>query len=228
MNRNRFTQSISFTISATVSFFVSKLMIIKQKKDKIKLNKRSPEFSHLKARINPHFLFNTLNNIYSLSICKSEYTPEAILKLTDIMRYTIEAAEENWVPLEKEIQYIGNYIALQKLRNNDKLKVTFNVDGDIEKHKIAPLILINFIENAFKHGISNHLSCFIIIKISVLNNQLTLSVDNKKMNSLKKERMGVGINYAKRALQLQYPGDHHLTINDQGEYYKIKLVINLI
>lgn len=194
----------------------------------MRTKKLSAELSYLNAQVNPHFLFNTLNNIYSLSLSQSERVPEAILKLSDIMRYSIREGQANKVPLSKEIEYIENYIALQQLKSNQHLMVTFNITGDIEGYHIVPLLLINFIENAFKYGVSNHFPCFVNIQISVKDNQLILLVNNKKMIAPEKEKISIGMHNTKRRLQLQYPDNHELAINDQKEFYEINLVINLV
>ena len=116
--------------------------------------KVNAELSYLKAQINPHFLFNTLNSIYSLAIEKSDYTATAVVKLSSMMRYVITDASHKFVPLEKEINYISNYIELQKLRIDSSIKLMYTVTGDISDKKIAPLVLISFIENAFKYGVN--------------------------------------------------------------------------
>ncbi|CAN5602746.1 histidine kinase [soil metagenome] len=198
-----------------------------QRNKEMKVQKLNAELSYLKAQINPHFLFNTLNNIYSLSILESKQTPEAILKLSAIMRYVTQDAEAEKVPLDKELDYLQNYIDLQQLRSNNHLTINFTITGDIENKVIAPLLLINFIENAFKHGISNHLRCFVTCNIDILQNNLIMDVTNKKMNSLPLEHKTTGSNNTKRRLQLQYPDKHVLTIDESNDEYKIKLTLDL-
>lgn len=213
---------------STAAFLALRSRNMEQRNKEMKVEKLDAELSYLKAQINPHFLFNTLNNIYSLSIWEKEQTPEAILKLSAIMRYTIQEAKEDLVPLPREIEYITNYISLQQLRSNDHLKVTFNVTGDTGRYQIAPLLLINFIENAFKYGVSNHLPCFVNIDIVVKNDHLTMSVINKKMIANEKQEPPTGMNNTKRRLQLQYHDNHQLTIKDLKELYEINLIINLV
>lgn len=191
------------------------------------VQKLDAELSYLKAQIHPHFLFNTLNNIYSLSICQSEHTPEAILKLSSIMRYVTQDAEAETVPLEKELEYVENYIALQQLRSDNNVKIDFTVTGNINGQAIAPLLLINFIENAFKHGISSHLNCFVNIAINVQENNFSMTVLNKKMASSKTKTNSTGINNTKRRLELQYPGKYVLLIADDSGLYKVTLQLNL-
>jgi len=193
----------------------------------IKEQKLNAELSYLKAQVNPHFLFNTLNNIYALSICQSEQTPEAILKLSAIMRYATQDAEAEKVPLEKELDYLNNYIALQQLRSNKNLEVNFETKGDYSHQVIAPLLLINFIENAFKHGVSNHVACFVHIKIHVADNQLQMEVINKIMEGIKMDSTSTGADNTKRRLQLQYPENHILDIDEKDGLYKVTLQLNL-
>ncbi|MEO5890745.1 MAG: sensor histidine kinase [Ferruginibacter sp.] len=200
---------------------------MEQRNKEMKVQKLDAELSYLKAQINPHFLFNTLNNIYSLSICQSEQTPEAILKLSAIMRYVTQDAEAEKVPLEKELDYLKNYIDLQQLRSNDMLEVKFIITGDSHNKIIAPLLLINFIENAFKHGISNHVACFVAININIINDQLTMEVVNKKFDQAQPESIATGSNNTNRRLQLQYPDKHIIAVEEKDELYKVTLQLNL-
>ena len=200
---------------------------MEQRNKEMKVQQLNAELSYLKAQINPHFLFNILNNIYSLAICENEQTPEAILKLSAIMRYVTEDATADTVPLQKEIDYLQNYIALQQLRSNNKLEIKFIISGDLQHNKIAPLLLINFIENAFKYGVSNHIPCYVHIEIFILNNNISLKVNNKIISGIVTESTFTGANNTLRRLELQYPNKHSLQINDQDHLYKIFLQINL-
>lgn len=201
--------------------------LMEQKNKEMKVQKLNAELSYLKAQINPHFLFNTLNNIYALSICESEQTPEAILKLSDIMRYVTQDANSATVPLEKELEYLENYISLQRLRSDDKLTVEFTITSEPATHVIAPLLLINFIENAFKYGVSTHIPCFVNISIELKDNQLTLMVTNKIMATIVEDSTFTGTNNTLRRLQLQYPNKHILTIDENDNLYKVFLQLDL-
>lgn len=217
-----------------IIWFVSSLInlaeryrVMEQINKQIQLQKLQNELSYLKAQIPPHFLFNTLNNIYALSICKNEQTPEAILKLSAIMRFITEGTGTDSVPLEKELDYLKNYVALQQLRSDNKLTVSFKIDGDGSKNIIAPLLLINFIENAFKHGISNHTACYVHISIDIADNKLRLTVSNIVMQSKRCESTATGTNNTLRRLQLQYANKHTLTIDNRNNQYKIILQLHL-
>jgi two-component system, LytTR family, sensor kinase len=221
---------LQFTI---VWFFSSILYMahrnkrIEQKNEEMKVQKLDAELLYLKAQINPHFLFNTLNNIYALSICDSEQTPEAILKLSAIMRYVTQEAAAETVPLEKELEYISSYISLQQLRSNNHLVVKYAFSGNTSAHRIAPLILINFIENAFKHGVSNHAPCFVHIDIQVYGDSLLLHVSNRKFMKEDNTAAARGISNTIRRLQLQYPGKYEYSVDESNEIYKVTLQLNL-
>src|SRR4029078_3784733 len=130
-------------------------------------DKANAELSFLKAQVNSHFLFNTLNNIYSLAITKNENVADAVMKLSNIMRYVTDDANEDFVSLEKELDSISNYVSLQRLRLGNKATINFIIEGDIHDKQIAPLILMPFVENTFKHGISYASASTIDIKITI-------------------------------------------------------------
>jgi two-component system, LytTR family, sensor kinase len=221
---------LQFTI---VWFFSSILYMahrnkrIEQKNEEMKVQKLDAELLYLKAQINPHFLFNTLNNIYALSICDSEQTPEAILKLSAIMRYVTQEAAAETVPLEKELEYISSYISLQQLRSNHNLAVKYTFSGNATTYRIAPLILINFIENAFKHGVSNHAPCFVYIDIQADEGYLLMHVSNRKFAKEGNAAAASGISNTIRRLQLQYPGKYQYSVDDNHDLYKVTLQLNL-
>jgi len=187
-------------------------------------DKAQAELSFFKAQINPHFLFNTLNNIYALAVNQSENTAPSIMKLSAMMRYITEEATENFVPLEEEIACLENYIDLQKLRLNAKTTVGFDTsraDGHIQ---IAPLILMTFVENAFKYGISNHYESHIDISIAVIGKDILFFCTNKIFDSRDNpERTGVGISNTKKRLEFLYPGLHDLQVKNDGNIFSVYL-----
>lgn len=193
-------------------------------------NKRmDAELSFLRMQMNPHFLFNSLNSIYSLSLKKSDDTPQAVLKLSEMMRYMLYEREdaEHKVMLDKEIGYLQNYIGLQQIRFKDKLQVDFRTEGDIEGKKIVPLLLLPFVENGFKHGILIDPDHPFKINLVVGGGKLILQVKNKKNIDNKDFTGGVGLDNVKRRLALLYPGCHQLTISDSSEFYQCELVLIL-
>ena len=190
---------------------------------------KNAELQLLKAQLNPHFLFNTLNNLYGLSVLKSDILPELMLKLSDLLRYSLYETREQYVSLDKEIQYLENYVALEKIRLEDKTEITFEVSDKIHNTNIPPMLLIVFVENAFKH-----LSTFYDEKnkvhISIASNENHIaftcinSVDKtKKEEDLEKSRSGIGLENAKKRLDLIYPSSYDLTIEDNNETYSVQL-----
>jgi len=189
--------------------------------------KLKTELSFLKAQINPHFLFNTLNSIYALAVKKSDSTPESVTKLAAIMRYVITDAAHDFVLLEKEINYVSSYIELEKLRLTQKVRLTYSVTGDPAGKQIAPLIFIPLIENAFKHGVSTVEDSTINIKIEIRDNTLHLKIDNTKVRLDKKNNNGLGIENVKKRLNLLYGGKHELKITENEKDFSVNLVVHL-
>ncbi len=189
--------------------------------------KKDMEIQFLKSQLNPHFLFNSLNNIYSLAYQKSDKTADAVLKLSEIMRYMIYESNDSWVPLSKEIDYVKSFIELQKLRFKDGAAVILSINGEIDDQPIVPLILISFVENAFKHGIANDPKD--PIKINLIANQkiLHFSITNKKNNFNKDEMGGVGLNNVERRLQLLYPDRYKLNIVNTPTHYTSELMLDI-
>lgn len=189
--------------------------------------KVNSELSFLKAQLNPHFLFNTLNSIYSLANKKSDDTTVAIVTLSELMRYMIYEANEDFISLEKEIEYIKNYISLQLLRLKDSSGVKINVHGDLN-YKIEPLLLISFIENAFKYGTDYKGKTDITIKITTTNDELQLVVCNltSLQNTIDKNS-GIGLENIQNRLNLLYPNAHTLEITNAKKSFKVNLKIKL-
>jgi len=189
--------------------------------------KRDMELQFLKSQLNPHFLFNSLNNIYSLAYQKSDKTADAILKLSEIMRYMIYESNDSWVSLSKEIDYVQSYIELQKLRFKDGAAVEFTLNGEIDDQQVVPLILISFVENAFKHGVANDPKD--PIRINIIANQkiLHFSVTNKKNKYNKDVMGGVGLNNVERRLQLLYPDRYKLNIVNSATHYTTELMLDI-
>jgi len=187
------------------------------------------EILFLKAQINPHFLFNTLNSIYSLSITRSDKTPDAIVKLSSLFRYCVTDAGKDLVSLDKELKYISDYIALQKLRLSDKIALYYEVKGVPDKLEIIPFALITFIENAFKYGVNSQENSRIEIALAIEDTRLILHVSNNKVYVEKDKSInsGLGIENTAKRLQYSYPGKHTLEVSDLGEIFDVKLTISL-
>lgn len=193
---------------------------------KAEADKANAELSFLKAQINPHFLFNTLNNIYSLAIRQHENTADSIMKLSNIMRYVTDDVNRDFVSLEDELDCIANYIDLQRLRLSKKVNVEYSVTGDVQGKRIPPLVLMTFIENVFKYGISNHEPSTITIKIFAEEKNITFFCQNKLFSTERKvERTGIGIANTRQRLEHLYPNRHLLNITTGDGLYTVQLTL---
>jgi two-component sensor histidine kinase len=199
-----------------------------QRATQAEAEKATAELSFLKAQIHPHFLFNTLNNIYSMAVLKSEHTPAAILKLSNIMRYATDEVKRNFVSLQKEVSYISDYIDLQRLRLNNKVQLNFLVTGNTVDKQIAPLILMTFVENVFKYGISSHEPSVITIRITTEENAIVFFCQNMIFGTQNRaESTGIGISNTRKRLEHLYPGKHTLTINTDNGLFTVQLTLQV-
>ena len=197
-----------------------------KQKNIIKNEKLNSELSLLKSQINPHFLFNTLNNIYSLANRKSEQTGNAILKLSHLMRYMLYEAKKERVDLRNEINYLTDYIELQKLRMTDKSKVVFNIEGNENDKEIEPVLLVPFLENAFKHGDIYSDDAKIDILLRIKETELLYKVENKIDEAIindkdndKDKVKGTGLDNLNKRLKLYYPGKHEFSTEKKGNVF---------
>ena len=201
-------------------------------KKELENERLTSELRFLKAQINPHFLFNTLNNLYYLAFTNSPNTTEVIAKLSQMMRYMIYDSNHLSVPLDKEIEYIENYISLEKLRLNEEVPIDFKVEGMTGGLRIVPLVLITFLENAFKHGInSTTKDSFVDASIEISGKTCVYTVTNSKVSDSGKtvtEKSGIGLQNVKRRLELSYPNDYELNVNETEKTYSVTLKLNLI
>lgn len=209
-------------------FLVSELQKELLEKEK---QKTEVELKALKAQINPHFFFNTLNSIYSMALDKDERLPNTVLQLSELMRYFLYESNDNFIPLQKELAVVDNYIALQKIRSGEELNIESKKSGEINEQKIAPLILITFLENAFKHSAKgNSEKSFIRLNTETEKNRLTFSVENSKgiVDEIKTgEYGGLGLENIKRQLELLYPEKHRLTIKNRPDSFAVQLQLSL-
>jgi sensor histidine kinase YesM len=219
---------LTLLISLSGSWFAlqeSRNRLVRLEKEKI-----DAELSFLKGQINPHFLFNSLNNIYSLVLKKDAYASVNLLKLSSVMRYMIYESNGDFVALDKEIAYISDYIELQRLRVREQSGIRFHVEGGVVGRKVAPLVFIVFIENAFKHGgVASGYE--VDIFFNVAGDRLLLCVENVKGivdEVVSGEYKGLGIANVRRRLDLIYPERYALTIEDGAERYRVELAIPLL
>ena len=219
--------SAFFITLGTVLKFITDWFLNEKVKSHLENEKLLSELAFLKSQINPHFLFNSLNNIYSLAYQKAEKTPEAILKLSEIMRYMLYESNVDKVALSDEIRYLENYIELQKLRFKDNIHIKFEIRGEPVGLKITPLILISFVENAFKHGIATDIEVPISISLKLSKDKLYFQVINKKSEMNKDITGGIGLPNVKRRLELLYKDRYSLNIDDKNDIYRCELNLNL-
>lgn len=199
-----------------------------QETNQLKNENLETELKFLKSQINPHFLFNALNNIYTLAYIQDQKAPEMILKLSDMLRYILYDCTSQEVPIDKEISYINNYVELQRLKN-DELDVKVAIDQGIGGHtKIAPMLFIPFIENSFKHSkIEDTENGWIALSLSQQEGQLCFKISNSKPNTeFTKDKVGgIGLQNVRRRLELLYPQQHQLTINDNEDSFEVELLL---
>lgn len=204
-------------------------IMLKRSAQQLLLEKQQAELNYLKSQTNPHFLFNTLNNIYSLARDKSDLAPESIMRLSKILRYMLYEAGGPYAAIEQDLKIIGDYIALEKLRYDESLRINFNYDVEDMKQALPPLLLIPLVENAFKHGASETRNLpFVDIHLSVKNRQLSFIVSNStgEPSMEGRTRESIGLSNLRRQLELLYT-DYQLSLQ-QGEFlFTATLKINL-
>lgn len=223
---------VSYTVIITTA---SKLFFDWFKKEnearELSILNRETELKYLKNQINPHFLFNSLNNLYSLSLKKSDQTPEVILKLSEILRYLLYESAYNKVPLAKELNYLKNYIEIERLRFGHRANITLELEGSFEKARIEPMLLIPFVENAFKHGLGNSMEAgFINVAAQLTDEWFFFSVRNNVLDTnvvFNVSEGGIGNQNVEKRLELLYPGRYELNQTKSGEQYEVQLKLKL-
>ena len=183
----------------------------------------------LKEQIHPHFLFNTLNNLYNLTLLKSEQAPDIVMKLSELLDYMIYKSNNEFVPLANELEILEGYIDIEKMRYSERLELSYMVNGEADKYQIAPLILLPFIENCFKHGASkNRINPVVNIEINIMSSFLTLKAVNsipEKNGQQETEKEGIGLSNVKRRLELIYPDKYELEIKSNNKLFEVELKI---
>ncbi len=199
----------------------------------LKHEKAKTELLHLKNQVNPHFFFNTLNNLYALVGKDAEKARLMILKLSDMMRYSVYEGKKDWVPLEQEVEYLKNYIELHKMRYHKEIDISFTVDIQEEGYRIMPLLFIILLENAFKHGAEKlekdaYVRINMIANRKVLNFSIENNYDKEEEFTETENSEGIGLRNLKRRLELAYPKKHFLTTSRADGIYKAQLSIEFI
>lgn len=225
---------LNFLITATFAIFkiVSDWVRTERDSRRIRRETMQSELRFLKSQINPHFLFNTLNSLYALTIRKSDLAPEIVLRLADMMRYMLYECNEKWVPLQREITYVENYLELERLRHGERADVRMEVQGDAGDRRIAPLLFIPFLENSFKHGLARSFSKgFVHVVLVVRGDNLRFSISNSKPDQLPHPEAtrfgGIGLSNVRKRLDLLYPGRYHLSIENEPTLFRVTLELTL-
>jgi len=217
------------TGTGMAAFFLRRNMItLRKNAEKEKLQKEM-ELNYLKEQVNPHFLFNSLNSIYSLSRRQSPETSDVVMQLSELMRYQLESSKKDTVLLKEELEFTENYVLLEEKRLSNRCTIEFLIEGEFLDLRISPMLLIPFVENAIKHGAqSTNEQSKIDISTTIKNKTLYFSVINSKpiMTSVS-QRKGLGLENVNRRLNLLYPNVHKLEIDDQEKEYHVNLSIDL-
>jgi len=227
LNIKNFLAMSIFFLQPTFYLLIHKFYINQQKLLKVNEQKKTNELAVLKHQLNPHFLFNTLNNLYSLTISKSEKAPEIIEKLSDILDHVLYRSSDKFVPLQKEVKLIDNYLLLEKIRYGNRVAINFEkkIHNDV---KIAPLLLLTFVENAFKHGVAQELvKAQINISIQVNNNSIDFYIKNTKPDKETSNDInstsGIGIKNVEKQLELLYGNDYDLKFESSSYTFEVNL-----
>lgn len=219
---------LTYALKYMLVAFITENELLKLQKEKLNL-----ELKALKAQINPHFFFNTLNNLYSLTLKNSGQSSEVVLKLSDMMRYVLYECNEDQVSLKKEIGFIKNYLELERLRFNESYSIDFVVNGDPGKKMIAPMLLVEFIENSFKHGLNRHFSSgWVKVEITIEDTTFHFICTNSRgaqdeEDEKEKKNSGIGLINIQKRLALMYPNQYTLNIEDTPSLFRVHLQMEL-
>ncbi|GJM31245.1 MAG: hypothetical protein DHS20C18_02460 [Saprospiraceae bacterium] len=214
-------------IAGSLKFLRLRLAGVEREKQ-LTEEKLQSELNYLRAQTNPHFLFNTLNNIYALARKKSDQTAEVVIRLSKILRFMLYECSAPSIPIQRELKVIQDYIELEKLRYNQRITIELKTELDDENQAIAPLLLLPFVENAFKHGLSeSRFSAGVAIFLQLKQGNLHFRVKNSIEDRPKPEEQGIGLSNVKRQLALLYPDAHSLRIIAQPDSFEVELMISL-
>jgi len=217
-----------FFLLGSVSSLISISVQTASRLRRVENDQLQAELRQLKAQIQPHFLFNTLNSIYALAIRNDERTADTLVKLSEFLRYIIRDAHRDQVPLATEINYLANYMDLQKARLRDAVQVDYQLEGTANGLLIAPLLLFSFVENAFKYGVNPEEDSLIVIHLRIQDSGLRLYVANNKVQvSHLEESTGIGLQNTRERLRLLYPAAHELTIDNTATHFRVTLLLTL-
>ena len=226
---SRSSQFLVVFIAGTGFRALSQWYAERQRLQELEKSMIQAELSFLKSQIHPHFLFNSLNSIYYLALSKDDKAPEAILSLSDFLRFVTTESNNSRIPLEKEMKMLEEYIHLQGLRASEKFELQFQVVGDLRNYSIMPLTFIPFVENAFKYGISANTDCFIHINLKVSSGSLEFTCENSIVTGINNQKYseGIGLENIRKRLELTYPEHYSLGIDANSQYFRVNLLIDL-
>jgi LytS/YehU family sensor histidine kinase len=219
-----------FLFNSIIVAAIGRLIVNAIKKEELLKQAINTELIYLKSQINPHFLFNTLNNIHTLVYMQAPTAPDAVMRLSSLMRYMLYESNATAVPLSIELKYLKDYIGLQQLRYKANDVVDFRVDGNVENCEIAPLLFVHLLENTYKHSPAKLETGSIKVNVSVKDNVLVFSFQNpigNKIDNLLEEPGGIGLANVQKRLQLLYPEKHRLDIEKTETHFKVQLEINV-
>ena len=224
-----FMGNIAFNISFVLMiFFINRWMQDDRKRQALEAAKKEAELQLLKSQVQPHFLFNTINNIYALSKKNSPDTTEMIYRLSGLLEYMLYDSSKEWVPLEQEISYIRNYLEIEKIRYGSRLDVSFTTYGDISRCEVPPLVLLPFVENSFKHGLSRQTGpCWLRIEAGYDGNELSMKVENSKPDDIgaSMQKGGIGIQNVRKRLEILLDGHFEIRQMDGKDSYLVTIRI---
>ncbi|WP_242917247.1 sensor histidine kinase [Pontibacter liquoris] len=214
-------------LGAVVWFF--EVTLEKERENRtLKQEKTQAELAFLKTQINPHFLYNTLNYLYSLAYPVSDKLGGAIIKLSDLMRYMLHESKDGKVELQKEVDYLHNYLDIYRLRFEDNFFVNFNIQGQVNGQRVPALVLIPFVENALKHGVVDDAAAPVTINLQLQKDRLYFDVSNRINQNQKDQTTGIGLPNIRRRLDLIYPGRYSLDVQEDGQQYKTTLKLQTV
>ena len=220
--------TLALIVGLSIAIKMTQKWIVTEKERKqLEQERTEAELKNLKNQLNPHFLFNTLNALYGLVLTKSDKTESAFIQFSDILKYMYTQTTLDTIPICNEIEYIRQYVDLQSLRLNRHTHIDFHTETDDEQAQIPPMILITFVENAFKYGTSSDVDCTIYIQIAVKEGVLHFETENTIMKEKKEPTPAIGIENCRKRLELLYPGRFSLTTGREGNQFKTRLTIQL-
>ncbi len=225
--KNCLLYTYKFFLMGLVTYFIVASNRMEKEKKEIEKEKIQAELSFLKSQINPHFLFNTINDIYALTYQKDDQAPEALLKLSSILRYMLREGSAGKVSLQKELAYLTDYIELQRIGLKGKLYLDFTIEGKIDDQEIPPLLLIPFAENIFKHGVVDNPASPARMNIKINNTIFSMECSNSVRPQQKDNSSGIGLNNVRRRMELLFPDNYNFTIHETGDQFGCRLQLNL-